>query len=88
MLSSASQAEIMAPEFFLCIHEVIAFLVFSIYFMFVCDSKNFALQYPSFPSINLILSSIKLLLFLGLRCHCLQPSSLPLNTAFFPMSKI
>lgn len=55
VLSRASQAEIMALEFFLCTHEVTAFVVFSIYFMFMCHSQNLALQYPGFSSMSLIL---------------------------------
>jgi len=46
----------MVLEFFLSIHEVTAFLVFSIYFMFIGDRKNLALQYRSFPRMSLILS--------------------------------
>lgn len=71
VLSRASQAEIMALEFFLCTHKVTAFVLFSIHFMFMCHSQSLALQYPQFSSMGLILSSVKL--FLGLRAHCLQP---------------
>lgn len=71
VLSRASQAEIMALEFFLCTHEVTAFVVFSIYFMFMRHSQSLALKYPRFSSMGLILFSIKS--FLGLRAHCLQP---------------
>lgn len=71
VLSNASQAEIMALEFFLCTHKVTAFVVFSIYFMFVCHRQSWALQYPEFSSMGSVLSSVKL--FLGLRAHCLQP---------------
>lgn len=73
-LLSASQAEITVLGFVLCIHEVMAFLVFSIYFMFMCDSKNLALKYHNFPRMCLIFSSIKMFLFLGLKANCSQPS--------------
>lgn len=70
--SSASQAEIMVLEFVLCIHELMAFTVFSIYFMLMCYSKNLALRYSCFPRTSLISSSVKM--FLGLRADYVQPS--------------
>lgn len=72
VLSSASQAEIMVLEFVLCIHEPMAFMVFSIYFMHMCDSRNLALRYSCFPRTSLISSSVKT--FLGLRADYVQPS--------------
>lgn len=71
----------------LCIHEVIAFLLFSIYFLFMCDSKNLALQYPSFHIMSLIFFSIKLLVS-GVKSSLFADFTSSLNSVSFPTSKI